>query len=407
VAIAAALLPPCLHLSIPVERLRATAMKKTAPRVRLVDRPPFRFTLRPADHVADLAAQWRGLEDRAAPSFFQSWGWIGTWLAALKRHGKSEVFLLEVERDGRLVAVGILVPGEQFRHGFVRSRTFALNEAGNADYDMIVIEHNGLLVDPVEWDALQPMLVPALAGLDGRWTELFFGGVTEAYEAACALGGLPYRVRAAQEAYVRDLAAISFGRSTRYKIGRTRRDYARLGKIATEMAETREIADRFFSELKQLHQAYWQRRGKAGAFDTPFFEDFHRALIADRFPNEEIQLLRTCAGAKTVGYLYNFAYRGRIYNYQSGFDYDLLPKGRPGLLCHIEAIEWNRARGAACYDFLAGENQLKRSLSNRRERLLWLVVRRGSLPLRLEEGLRRLKTLFSRTNTDPLPAPND
>lgn len=117
-------------------------------------------------------------------------------------------------------------------------------------------------------------------------------------------------------------------------------------------------------------------------------------MIADRFQTGEIQVLRVNAGRHAIGYLYNFSYRGRIYNYQSGFDYDLVPAGKPGLLCHALAIDLNRERGASTYDFLAGDNQLKRSLSNRTEQLLWLVVRRDVPQLRLEDGLRRLKALF-------------
>jgi CelD/BcsL family acetyltransferase involved in cellulose biosynthesis len=131
----------------------------------------------------------------------------------------------------------------------------------------------------------------------------------------------------------------------------------------------------YLDQLKLLHQQYWRGRGCPGAFATPYFEAFHRALIGESWGRGEIELLRVRAGPRIVGLLYNFIFRGRVYAYQSGFDYALLPRGRPGLLCHWLAIERHRAAGASIYDFLGGDNRLKRSLSSNESELYWLALR--------------------------------
>ena len=52
-------------------------------------------------------------------------------------------------------------------------------------------------------------------------------------------------------------------------------------------ADVEEALD-YLSRLKQLHQAYWTRRGKPGAFANEFFERFHRALIRERFATQSL-----------------------------------------------------------------------------------------------------------------------
>jgi CelD/BcsL family acetyltransferase involved in cellulose biosynthesis len=89
----------------------------------------------------------------------------------------------------------------------------------------------------------------------------------------------------------------------------------------------------------------------------------------------EIDLLRVAAGNQVIGFLYNFRYRGRSLAYQSGFDYAGAGRhGKPGLTCHHEAIRFATSWGATRYDFLAGDDRYKRSLSDRAETLHWIVV---------------------------------
>jgi len=76
-------------------------------------------------------------------------------------------------------------------------------------------------------------------------------------------------------------------------------------------------------------------------------------------PAGEIDLLRIAAGDQTIGFLYNFRFRNRVYAYQSGFDYSVShPHQKPGLTCHHLAIEMYRRQGLEVYDFLAGRRPL-------------------------------------------------
>jgi len=49
---------------------------------------------------------------------------------------------------------------------------------------------------------------------------------------------------------------------------------------------------------------------------------------------------------------------------------------RPGLVCHLLAIEHYRRAGMRRYDFLGGDARYKRSFANGEIALLWLDIRR-------------------------------
>ena len=128
--------------------------------------------------------------------------------------------------------------------------------------------------------------------------------------------------------------------------------------------------------MAALHQQYWIGRGKPGAFAEPFFGRFHHALIHRAAAGQSVDLMRIAAGDRIVGYLYNFVQDGWVAAYQSGFafgpDADIL---RPGLVCHLMAIEHYRRAGRQRYDFLGGEARYKRSFADMEIALLWAEVR--------------------------------
>jgi CelD/BcsL family acetyltransferase involved in cellulose biosynthesis len=144
--------------------------------------------------------------------------------------------------------------------------------------------------------------------------------------------------------------------------------------------------------LKCLHQRYWTARGQPGAFANEFFERFHRRLIANSFRRGEIQLIAVEVADKKIGYIYNFVYRNRVYNYQTGFDYSICERqNRPGLVSHASVIEYNAARGNSVYDFLAGDQEYKQALGTRRDSMSWIMLQRPRLRFRFEDSMRDLR----------------
>jgi CelD/BcsL family acetyltransferase involved in cellulose biosynthesis len=313
---------------------------------------------------ASLEGKWRALEERAENSFFQSWTWVGCRAEARF----PDPVLLRAEQDGRTVGLALCN-----RTCSWRGEKLFLGESGDAALDAVYVEHNGpLLARGAE--ALRPAILRALLP---SWRGcLRLSGVDAAHLAAARQAGA-IRLRAQNSAPWLDLSALrqgedgfmnSLSANTRYQVRRSDRAY---GPIRVDRAATLAEAENFLDALAVLHTATWRARGKPGAFD-PTFTAFHRALLARAHPRGEAELLRIAAGAKVIGYLYNFRHRGRVLAYQSGFDYQAGPHQKPGLTCHHAAIALARREGAVAYDFLAGGDRYKTSFANASTELYWL-----------------------------------
>lgn len=332
----------------------------------------------PVQSFAALGETWRTLEPAAAPSFFQSWTWVG----CLAEERFPDPVLLCAERDGRLAGLAL----------FNRRRgRLHLAESGDPERDRPFTEHNGPL-------ATDPEAAAAL--LRAAWCRsgthrLVLGGVPPSLLAAA--GGVPVR-RQAREAPFLDLEVLRDGggevlaalsANTRYQIRRSNRLYEAGGRLALAAAEAATLGS-WFDELTALHDASWARRGQPGAFATPFLRRFHQALMRRALARGELDLLRVTGGAGLVGLLYNFRHRGRVLAYQSGLaDPAGQAHARPGLTCHALAIAQALARGDQAYDFLAGGQRYKLSLADGRQTLLWTELARPWSPAALAARLRR------------------
>ncbi len=357
--------------------------------------PPLAVTLSAVTDWAALGERWRELEARADGSFFQGWSWIGCLAAG--RYDNP--VLLEARREGRTVLLGLF----NRRRGWLFD-TLWLHETGVTQLDSIFVEHNGLLIDAeaaragggAAGDIVRATCLAAArrAALPGQrfGRRLMLSGVDAAHLRAAAVSGavsgLTTRVAPAL-----DLAALRrdgrghadvLSANTRAQLRRSLRAYAALGTLNVRRADDAAEAHRFLDALARLHQATWQRRGRAGAFAEPHFARFHHALIDRALPRGEVELWRVSAGAAEIGYLYNFQYRGRVLAYQSGFDYALADRrAKPGLTCHHLVIEKGLTAQRVCYDFLAGDDRYKRSLSDTVTTLHWLTLGPGLDPARL------------------------
>jgi CelD/BcsL family acetyltransferase involved in cellulose biosynthesis len=348
--------------------------------------------------LAALEQEWRTLEAGARPSFFTSWHWIGTLLTAVPAEHRPN--LLRGTSRGQTVGLALL--GACIicrRHGLVRSRALYLNETGDRRFDAITIEHNGILAPAGQEAGVADSAIAWFADHGNVADELYIdGSVLRLPEATVEGRGLG-RSETVVPSYSIDLDLLSssggelhpmLSANARQQLRRSLRHFESYGPLQLSAAATTAEALAFFAELKVLHCASWERRGKTHSFSGEFFEPFHRLLIERSFAAGGTHLLRASAGSRVIGYLYNFRYGDRIYAYQSGFA-DSDRRERPGIVTHAMAIRHAFQSGARVYDFMAGRNRLKESFSTRCEPMLWQVFQQPRLAFRLEHLTRRLK----------------
>jgi CelD/BcsL family acetyltransferase involved in cellulose biosynthesis len=334
---------------------------------------------------AVLEGKWRDLETRSDPSFFQCW----TWTGCLVTERFPNPVLVEARQSGRTVALALFSR---------RGRTLYLGETGDPALDCIYIEYNGVLAESGREDVLTDACLRAARG-PGPWKRrLVLSGIDARMVSSIGETNLIICNKSLTAPFVDLVGGIdrfldNRSANTRQQLRRSDRFYAASGEIAITRAETPEDAQQFLTGLATLHQTSWAERGQPGAFARPFFARFHDALIARGLEREEIDLFHITAGSQTIGFLYNFRFRGCSLAYQSGFDYAGAGRhGKPGLTCHHQAIRYAIARGESRYDFLAGNDRYKRSLSDQTGTLCWVETGFRYAPRSL---VRRARDLLS------------
>lgn len=352
---------------------------------------------------ATILKEWAAFDAASTTSFFTSARWIGTWLSILPP--EIEPLWLRASLGEKIVAMAILIRRRLRRRFVIMANQVHLNTTGDPRLDCLGMEHNGFAssgVDPhVLWAAFLAWFRAGAAGGD----ELVINGLAQedATKQIFAASGLFHR-NTDVPSFLVDLAAVAHSggdpgahltRNSRQQLRHAMRLCSSEGVLSIDQAKNVDEALAFFTAMKPLHIAHWIRRGKPHAFVHPNFEIFHRALIAAGIAEAAVQLLRIRAGRTLLGYLYNFRHRGRVYAYQSGFE--ARERWRVGYVCHALAIQHAALQGDLAYDFMAGDNRLKRSFSSGEYRMGWHVLQRPRVLFGIENNLRAARRSLERT----------
>ena len=355
-----------------------------------------RFEIATFSDLSTLQRIWLELEQRAAPSFFLSWDWIGCWLHEASLH--PTVVIGRV--DERIVLLGIVMPSTRRDVLPIAFHGFQLHMTGDPQQDVITTEYNGFVVDDAWTGRIESEAVAFLLSgvvVEGqRRDELHLKNIAAGFQQTVDASGFAFRevqrkpswrvdleaIRAAGKQYLDCLSA-----NTRQQIRRSMRLYERRGELKAVRASTVPEALTFFAEFKELHQRYWNGRGEPGGFSFPFFESFQRRLIRTCMSHGTIELVKVSAGTFVVGYVYNLVYRGHVSAYQTGFQYESDSRLKPGLVSHTLCISQHLAGDAMVYDFLAGEHRYKANLGEPGPDMIYLLAERPTWPHRFESAL--------------------
>ena len=357
-----------------------------------------------ASHQVTALTIWRELEQRVEQvPLATSASWTRVWLA---HYGETVRFRFLIAEDaGQVRGICLFTESHERKAPLLTLRTRHFGTAGDPIGESACVEYNSFLVEPA-WrlafiEAVSHWMLTQAGG-----DVLQLDGFTAAEMSELTAHWPPVEVHGRESKYL-DLAAIRssqaelithLGRSTRANLRKRLREY---GEIQTEWATTLEAASNIFAELIKLHQARWQAVGQRGAFASPRFLGFQRALLAELFPQGRCVAFRVRHQGATVGCLLLLVDRGRLLDYLSGLAaFDQKPS--PGLvahyLCQCEALQ----RGFAAYDFLVGDKRHKENLSTHTQILTWTRLVRPTVKNRIVAALTHLKRRFR-----PLPTNAD
>jgi hypothetical protein len=347
----------------------------------------------------EVAPVWAELE-RQCPraSFFLSEVWVETWLAT---YGPGlDVSILVFDASGVAMGACLLVSNRRWS-AMVPVRRISLNASGEADHESTYIEFNDLLCREGYEAAIAEALAEYLSGQ--RWDEVRLDGLCQgpAYDAfKNVLRGCDLEENS-KPSYFVDLAAIrekgtayemALSGSNRRKLRQVIRYYQTdAGPLRMESASDVPAAFAMLDNLAELNRRRQDDHGSSSVFASPRFNGFHRSLIRKCFAAAAIQLLRVSAGEETVGVLYNFVYRGKVYFYQCGFHYTEDRRLSPGRVTLAMAVQYCLDAGLDDFDFMAGESSHRKELSTGVRNLVWAEFRKRSLKLAVLDRLRQAK----------------
>jgi hypothetical protein len=296
------------------------------------------------------------------------------------------------------------------RHGgLLGANVIALNQVLDPQWDQVFVEYNGFTGSgSAEYPALLNALLTDLIR-DPTWDEFRLSGLEEDRAQATVRLALDFGLKArkidVRPAFSRDLrsdrpnGSILSGLSpnTRSQLRKSRRLIEnRLGPLELTHAQTTDQASQWFETMAPWHRNRWgaaagSSRTSTSGFDNPAFVLFHQTLIRQAFEEDQIRLWRLSAGGRVLTALYNFRVAGVESFYLGASDPSLAPDLRTGLVAHLSVMDRCLSEGIEVYDFMAGDSQYKRQLSNRQTELTWLVLQRPRLKFTIEDKLRDLR----------------
>lgn len=314
-----------------------------------------------------LASEWHALLERsAAASIYLTPEWLAVYW---ERLGDGQELWLVTVRDAAGALVG-LAPLALAWHSVMP--VSALRWIGWRQIEFAgmrtAADHLDFVAAPGQVGAVVRAVLDALWAHRFRWDVLHFGGIPAGSASLDALrdyGGewelLPPQI-CPQMALPTDWDEFFMGLS-RKKRKEQRRFLRQLDEAFPEAWRWRLVSDadeveQTLAALITFHQAKWEALGAAGGFGDPVVEAFHHQ-VARRFHRLGwLRLLRLEIQGELVAALYTLRYRGRVYDFASGFSFDYADYSPGQVLTHfsiLQAIE----SGAEVYDFLRGAEPYK------------------------------------------------
>jgi len=359
-------------------------------------------TIDPLEDLVQLEKEWLDLEARSDCSFFLSWTWVSTWVAAFD----PACLVLRVALDSKIVSMALLTKSQFSKWNRFTSSRLHIHQKGNPVCDQVWTEYNGFLAEKGHRaQAIAASMAYLISEFPG-WDELVVGAMTkdeaELLERTSSLqrhdlwkspayGVDLTRIRNQKQVYLESLSS-----NTRYQIRRSLKLYNQMGDISLSFAEDLETALSYLDRVAPLHLDRWGDGLEQSGFANKSFVLFHQLLIKKGWQHKQIDFIKVSCGDQVLGFFYNFLYRGRIYFYLSGLDVATDPKLKPGLCGHALSIQYYLEQGYLYYDFMGGDDRYKRNLGEQHQELYQIALQRPRSKFKVEHVLRLIKQALRR-----------
>lgn len=310
----------------------------------------------------ELESEWNRLQATSyADSLFISWDWISIWWTHYSRK-QDNLWLITAHDDDDLIGIAplMIVNHHEARGINWRQLEFISAEAPVDHWDFIIEKGYEDVVIPAfldeiqhhkhGWDVLElsnilpdSPTVEILRKASFSWDE-HDGHIT------------PYISLPNQ---FDDLFSTLSSNKRQQQRRHMRKMEKTVDKWSFEAVHGDDVVG-FFQKLVDHHQSKWEALGETGAFKKASDVQFHMDVV-QRFDQKKwLRLFCLKFDDDIAGLLYMFAYRGRMYYFNSGLNeqYEHL---RTGHILHELAIRAAIDEGLQEYDFMWGDERYKYS----------------------------------------------
>ncbi|MFT6071525.1 MAG: hypothetical protein ACJARD_001082 [Alphaproteobacteria bacterium] len=357
-----------------------------------------------------IRSHWRKLEAESTDhSIFQSWDWIECWLETAKKFVRPVLF----KNDSNKV-VGICFVGfsKSYDYKFFGFHTIYPFLTGKLAIDVISSEYNAVLFLPEYRHIVHETLIDFLLNnkKTSKYSRILLQRVPckylENYKKIADENDCCFDLYKTEPSAAVDLQHLRddnlecnhyFSKSLRYTIRRSTKEYEKqFGSIQFERADNVTQAQNWFQELGKLNQIRFQSKNQKSAWDYPNLVQMNRVFINRQFSSGNVEIVRLRAGTTTIGYLYNFVYRGVVYFYMSGIRYEKSNLFAPGLMIHEHTIYDHFNNKNTIYDFMAGDQSYKYRLGKHSLDMHHFTITKKGFMLKCVHLLSCLKKIFKK-----------
>lgn len=355
-----------------------------------------------------LRDEWNDLLSRSgSDALMLRWEWLFTWWEVYKEETTELMILTVRDMLHRLVAVAPLyLRWVRVRNFLPLVRRLLFLGTGEALEAEVVSEFLDIFCLPgMENAAAQSLFVYLNSGSIG-WDEMVLSNALQDAKGVEELSRLfssrrlyfesgfdiPCYYVTLQSTWEETFAR--FSQKQRYEIRRDTKKLNAVGKVELVFHDQESHFNDWWTILRKLHQERWTAAGERGVFSNEKFLEFHRRILEIAWQRRWLSLPVLLLDEKPIGALYNFVYRDRLLEYQTGIKRDVGSGIAVGNVLHSLVMKNAVDRGYREYNFLGGNYDYKRrwatGVNHRGEvRIRALGMKMGAL-----QALRSLKAIF-------------
>ena len=300
---------------------------------------------------------------------------------------------MEVKSSEEVVALGLFCEQKHKRPLGFNVQTLHLNMTGSEQRDQIWPEYNGLLCMPEYKQLIYPQLLANLFQFH-RYIDEFDAGLVSR-EDLIELGreGFVFDTQVETKTYGLELPdssghlALPFSSSLKNQLSRSKRLLQEQGSLEITFEFDRDKVQQKFNEMAGLHKQAW---GQESGFHNHYFVDFHQRLIESSCDIQPM-VASLAVNGNVIARNLNYQAGSTLCFYLGVAEKNTDNRIKSGLLLHAETVQAMQQWQCNKYDFLAGDYQYKKRMSNKVSDMCRTRIKRSSMKFKIESLLKTLK----------------